>query len=44
MGNINKTFICGSCRSNVKLISEGTFFVCPYCQTKNTIVEKNKLE
>jgi predicted RNA-binding Zn-ribbon protein involved in translation (DUF1610 family) len=45
MGNKNKTFICGSCRSNVKLITEGTFFVCPNCNTKNDIIGlENKSE
>lgn len=37
MSVIGKTFICGNCKTGVKLSSEGTSFKCPNCNTINTI-------
>jgi LSD1 subclass zinc finger protein len=37
MGNINKTFVCSSCKKGVHLTSEGDSFICPHCQTTNMI-------
>jgi hypothetical protein len=37
MSNINKNFNCSKCNTIVTLTSEGDFFNCPKCQTKNSI-------
>jgi hypothetical protein len=39
MGNINKTFVCHSCKKGVTLTSEGDSFICPHCQSSNKITK-----
>ena len=43
MSNINKSFNCGKCNTNVTLTSEGDSFICPNCQTRNNIGKKRSL-
>lgn len=37
MSVIGKTFKCGNCQHDVTLSSEGSHFICPNCQTKNSL-------
>ena len=43
MSNINKSFNCGKCNTNVTITSEGDSFICPNCQTRNNIGKKRSL-